>query len=293
MDRLRIRFLRYSAFYSPLLLTMAHLRDEGIEASFDVATPTDTIPAGIRDGSVQVGQSALAVSYGPAERGEALPLRHFAMMNRHDGFFLVGRGIAPGAGWDALHGKRVLVDHFFQPLAMFKAALRARGISEDAITFVDAGDPAAMERAWRAGEADVLHAQGPAPQQLEAEGLGVVFASVGEAVGPVVFSTLCASPEWLTTDAARAFARAFEKGREQAQQAPPAEIAARVAGYFPQRGRAALERTIADYQRLGCWSGDMAITPELHARTLDVFLASGDIRGAIPLAGLVAKVGGA
>jgi ABC-type nitrate/sulfonate/bicarbonate transport system substrate-binding protein len=288
MDTLRIRFLRYSAFYSPLLLTMAHLREEGIEASFDVATPTNTIPAGIRDGSVQVAQSALAVSFGPHERGEPLPFRHFATMNRHDGFFLVGRGIAPGDGWAALRGKRVLVDHFFQPLAMFKAALRARGIGEHELTLVDAGDPAAMERAYRAGEADVLHAQGPAPQQLEVEGLGAVFASVGEAVGPVVFSTLCASPEWLATDAARAFARAFERGRAQAQQAPPAEIAALVAGYFPQVGRAALERTIADYQRLGCWNGDMAITPELHARTLDVFLASGDIRGAIPLEALVA-----
>ncbi len=289
MDTLRIRFLRYSAFYSPLLLTMAHLREEGIEASFDVATPTNTIPAGIRDGSVQVAQSALAVSFGPHERGEALPFRHFATMNRHDGFFLVGRGIAPGDGWAALRGKRVLVDHFFQPLAMFKAALRARGIAEHELAFVDAGDPAAMERAYRAGEADVLHAQGPAPQQLEAEGLGAVFASVGEAVGPVVFSTLCASPEWLATDAARAFVRAFGKGRAQAQEAPPAEIAALVAGYFPQVGRAALERTIADYQRLGCWSGDTAITPELHARTLDVFLASGDIRGVIPLEALVAR----
>ena len=120
-----------------------------------------------------------------------------------------------------------------------------------------------------------------------------MFASVGESVGPVVFSTLCAAPAWLATDAARAFVRAFRKGREQAQHAAPAEIAALVAGYFPQVSRAALERTIADYQRLGCWSGDFDITPELHSRTLDVFLASGDIRGAIPLEGLVARVAGA
>lgn len=290
MDMLRIRFLRYSAFYSPLLLTMAHLREEGIEASFDVTTPTNTILAGIRDGTVQLAQSALAVSFGPYERGEALPFRHFATMNRHDGFFLVGRGIASGDGWAALRGKRVLVDHFFQPLAMFKAALRIHGIGEHELTIVDAGDPAAMERAYRAGEADVLHAQGPVPQQLEAEGLGAVFASVGEAVGPVVFSTLCAAPEWLATEAARAFLRAFGKGRAQAQQAPPAEIAARVADYFPQVGRAALERTIADYQRLGCWSGDMAITPELYARTLEVFLASGDIHWAIPLEAVAGRV---
>ena len=49
MQTIHIRFLRYSAFYTPLLLTMSggHLAREGLQATFDVAGPDRTIPDGI------------------------------------------------------------------------------------------------------------------------------------------------------------------------------------------------------------------------------------------------------
>ena len=49
-----------------------------------------------------------------------------------------------------------------------------------------------MVAAFRSGAGDYVHLQGPAPQQLEADGVGHVVASVGEAIGPVAFSSLCA-----------------------------------------------------------------------------------------------------
>jgi ABC-type nitrate/sulfonate/bicarbonate transport system substrate-binding protein len=288
MDVIRVRFLRYSAFYAPLLLTLPRLRAAGLRPSFDIATPTRTIAAGIADGSVDVAQSALAVSFGPYARGEALPFRHFATLNHHDGFFLVGRGLDAGAGWGALRGKRVLVDHFFQPLAMFRAALSHVGLGPDAVTIVDAGDPAAMEAAFRAGEGDVLHAQGPVPHQLAAEGVGAVFASVGGAVGPVVFSTMCAAPDWLGTPAAQVFRDAFDASRAEAQAAPAVDIAAAIAAHFPGMTRDALVAAVTDYQRLGCWAGDSTITPEAYARTLALFRASGDAPVDVPMGAVVA-----
>lgn len=70
METIHIRFLRYSAFYSPLLLTMAagHLRGEGLEATYDIVAPGRSIPEGIRSGEVTVAQSAPAVSFGPWEK---------------------------------------------------------------------------------------------------------------------------------------------------------------------------------------------------------------------------------
>lgn len=288
MDTIRIRFLRYSAFYAPLLLALPRLREAGLHPTFDVATPAHSIPAGIADGSVDVAQSALAVSFAPHARGETLPFRHFATLNRHDGFFLVGRGIAADAGWEALRGKRVLVDHFFQPLALFRAAIAAAGIPADALTIVDAGDPAAMEAAFRAGEGDVLHAQGPLPHQLAAEGVGAVFASIGAAVGPLVFSTLCAAPSWLETPAAQVFRRVLDAARAEAQTTPAAAVAAAIAPHFPGSGRPALVQAVADYQRLGCWAGDSRITPAAYARTLAIFRASGDAPADVPMAAIVA-----
>ena len=279
METVHIRFLRYSAFYSPLLVTISggHLRAEGLEATFDVASPERTIADGIARGDVQVSQSAPAVSFAPSVRGEVLPYRHFALLNSRDGFFLAGRDAARPFDWRALEGRSVVVDHFFQPLAMFRRALFERGVDERKVRFVDAGDVASIERAYRAGTGDFVHMQGPAPQQLEQEGLGVVCGSVGEAVGPVAFSSLCASPAWLATEQARAFVRAFRRGLAHAQSAPAAEVVALVGGYLPGVDASSLSRTIEAYQRLGTWRHDGAIAADLYERAVDLFLWSGHI----------------
>jgi NitT/TauT family transport system substrate-binding protein len=207
MDNVHIRFLRYSAFYTPLLLTLTgdRLRTEGLTATYDKVTPERTIDAGLREGSVQVAQSAPAVNFLPALKGEPPPYRHFALLNARDGFFLAARDRAIPFTWRSLEGRTVLVDHFFQPHALFRAALRLQGVEEAQVRIVDAGDVASIEAAFRAGVGDFVHMQGPAPQQLEREGLGRVVASVGAAVGPLAFSSLCARPEWLQTEVARAF----------------------------------------------------------------------------------------
>jgi NitT/TauT family transport system substrate-binding protein len=280
VERLHIRVTRHSAFYSPLLMTVAggHLRAEGLEASYDLATPQQTVADGIRAGQVQVAQSAVAMHFAPLERGEALPYLHFAQINERDGFFLVGRRPEPDFNWRRLAGRRVLVDHFFQPLAMFRYALHRQGVDGNAIEMIDAGDVAAIEQAFRDGRGDYVHLQGPAAQQLEQDGVGHVVAAVGDAVGPVAFSSLCAAPAWLASDAARAFTRAYRRARAEVLASPAADLAAAEAGFFPNVDRAVLARTIAAYQQLGCWSPHVEITRAAYEATLDVFEYAGLIR---------------
>ena len=57
--------------------------------------------------------------------------------------------------------------------------------------------------------ADYVQQQGPFPQQLEADGVGHIVAQVGPKVGPCAFSSLAAKPEWLASDMAEAFIRAY------------------------------------------------------------------------------------
>jgi NitT/TauT family transport system substrate-binding protein len=280
MSRIHIRATRHSAFYSPLILTIAggYLREEGLEPSYDVITPTLTVAGGILDGTVQVAQSAPATNFGFIERGETPPHMHFAQINERDGFFLAGRRPEPDFSWARLIGKTVVADHFFQPLAMFRYALHRQGIDAGRITLIDAGDVEAIDRAFRAGQGDYVHLQGPAAQQLKKDGIGHVVAAVGKVIGPVAFSSLCASREWLDTDMARAFGRAYRKARQRVIESPAEEIAALEAGFFPAIDRAVLTRTIADYQRLGCWAPAVEIGRASYETLLDVFEFSGLIR---------------
>lgn len=280
MSRIHIRVTRHSAFYSPLILTLAgnYLREEGLEPSYDVVTPALTVADGIRDGTVQVAQSAPATNFGFIERGETPPHMHFAQINERDGFFLVGRRPEPDFSWTDLIGKTVVADHFLQPLAMFRYALHRQGIDAGRITLIDAGDVEAIDRAFREGQGNYVHLQGPAAQQMEKDRVGHVVAAVGQAIGPVAFSSLCASREWLATDMARAFLRAYRQARQRVIESPAAEIAAMESSFFPTIDREVLTRTIADYQRLGCWAPAVDISRASYETLLDVFEFNGLIR---------------
>lgn len=283
-ERIHIRVTRHSAFYSPLLMVLAggHLQAEGIEASYDIATSKNNVVDGIREGSVHVAQSAIATHFAPIERGELLPYVHFAQINERDGFFLVGRDPDPTFAWTRLHARSVLADHFFQPLAMLRYALHRQGVDESRVKLVDVGEPDAMDRAFRDGHGDYVQVQGPAAQQLEQDGIGHVVAAIGDAIGPVAFSSLCASPAWLATDCARAFVRAYRNARAQVRSMPASDLASALAAYFPAIDLDVLSLTIATYQQLGCWAPDIEISHPAFERALDVFMFSGYIRHRIP-----------
>lgn len=277
MARINIMSLRHSAFYSPLLMAISggYLQDEGLEPVYEVSTPRRLANDCIRRGEAHLSQSAVATSFDTLEKGGSCDIVHFAQINERDGFFIASRTPQPDFNWQQLKGREVLVDHFFQPLAMFRYALRRQGIAEDEIRIVDAGDVDAIDAAFRAGRGEYVHQQGPYPQQLEKEGIGHVVASVGEAVGPVAFSSLCATREWLQTDMARAFMRAYRRARRFVIEAPADEIAALEADFFPGIDPQVLTDTIATYQTLGCWTPEVAISAESYERLLDVFQYSG------------------
>jgi NitT/TauT family transport system substrate-binding protein len=274
---IRIMFSRFSAFYSPLIATEAagFLKVAGLEAEFAVATPERPARAGLEGGALDLIQSAVSASFAPLERGEGSDLVHFAQINQRDGFFLAGRTPDPDFAWAKLKGAGVLVDHGAQPLAMLKYAAHKQGLDYGAVRAIDAGGPDAMAAAFRRGDGDYVHLQGPGPQQLEADGRGHVVALVGEAIGPVAFSSLCATRGWLETEAARAFTRAYARARAWVRETPPERVAEAQARWFPGIERAPLARTIAAYQRLGCWDGPPEIPRDAYEISLDVFQHSG------------------
>jgi NitT/TauT family transport system substrate-binding protein len=277
LAKIRIMFSRYSAFYSPLIATQAggFLAAEGLEAEFSIAGAGAPPRARLADGSIELIQSAPSASWTSLDRGESSDIVHFAQINQRDGFFIAGRRPGPDFAWQNLEGASVLADHGGQPLAMLKYALHKQGVDYIRLNAIDAGTPEAMVAAFRRGRGDYIHLQGPAPQQLEHDGAAHVLASVGEAIGPVAFSSLCATRAWLGSDMAKAFLRAYGKSRTWVASEPPAAVAKAEAPFFDGIDETVLARTIASYQRLGCWQGPLAIPRAAYEVALDVFQHSG------------------
>ena len=284
MATIQIQFTLFSAFYSPLISTMSggFLKEEGLDYEWSVAKPGVSALAALADGSAHVVQSALSQGFGPLERGETPPAVHFAQVNEMDGFFLTAREPDPDFAWSKLEGADVLVHHGGQPMAMFKYACHRAGIDFAKINAIDAGNAAQIDQAFRDGTGQYVHQQGPAPQQLEADGVGHVVAQLGPVIGPCGFSSLASTREWLDTDMARAFVRAYRRTREYMNDTPAAEIAKAEKPYFPKIAEDVLASCIATYQKLGCWTRHIEITRPAYEATLDIFAYNGTITSRHP-----------
>jgi NitT/TauT family transport system substrate-binding protein len=161
---------------------------------------------------------------------------------------------------------------------MFTYACHKAGIDADRIKAVVVGGAADMDKAFRDGQGAYIQQQGPFPQQLVADGVGHIVAQVGPLIGPCPFSSLAATRDWLGTDQARAFMRAYKKTRAYMNEAPAGEIAASQASYFPKIDQDVLKDCIGTYQKLGCWTPHVEITPEAFEVTLDVFAHAGTLK---------------
>jgi NitT/TauT family transport system substrate-binding protein len=273
MTTLRIMVSRHSAFYSPLLaaITKGFFKDEGFEPTYAVVPMGRTVAQYIASDDIDVAQSAVSASWNALEQGRQPPMVHFAQINQRDGFLIAARGAGSDFQWDKLLSGRFMFVHGGQPEAMLAYAMHLRGVDLSKADGVDGGDTEQMLSGFRSGRGDWFHEQAPYPQQLEYEGVAQVVASVGEVIGPVAFSSVAASSEWLIRPEAKRFMRAYRKARAWVNSATAAEIAATEQSLFPGIHRTALIRAIEYYQRLGTWGGGVSIPPEPYETALDVF----------------------
>ncbi|MEM7251132.1 MAG: hypothetical protein AAF493_06910 [Pseudomonadota bacterium] len=284
MEQINIQFTLFSAFYSPLIATIAgdFLNEEGLRPSWSVAAPGKSALAALEDGSAHVVQSALSQGCTSLENGETPRATHFAQINEMDGFFITAREPDDNFSWSKLEGAQAVLFGGGQPLAMFKYACHRAGIDYDTIDAINPGGAADIDKAFRAGQGAYVQQQGPFPQQLEADGIGHVVATVGPVIGPCGFSSLAALPEWLNTDMAKAFTRAYREARTYMNEAPAADIASSQASYFPNIEPAVLAACIATYQTLGCWTPHIDITEAAYQATLDIYTYNGLITSRFP-----------
>ena len=280
MEKINIQFTLFSAFYSPLISTFSagFLQEEGLDPDWSVSPPGVSAIAALEDGSAHVVQSALSQGFTPLDNGQTPSVVHFAQINEMDGFFITGRDADPNFTWDKLEGAEVVTFAGGQPLAMFKYACHKAGVDYDAINLIHPGGAADIDKAFREGTGQYVQQQGPFPQQLEADGIGYVVSQSGPLIGPCGFSSLAATRQWLETDMAKAFMRAYTKTRRYMNDTPAADIAKAEKPYFPDIDEAVLAKCIASYQDLGTWAPHVEITKPAFEVILNVFEHFGTLK---------------
>lgn len=273
MTEIKMMVSRHSAFYSPViaLLAKGFLDKEGLSGTYQVLPAGASITEEVASGRMEVGQAAVSLSWRELEKAEKPSVAQFAQINTFDGFFIAAREPDSNFTWDKLKNGKFMYVHGGQPEAMLRYGAFKMGLDLGEVQGINKTTTKDMVDSWRKREGDFFHEQGSYPQQLEHEGCAHIVASVGDAVGPVAFSSLICRWEWLKTDEAKRFSNAHRASREWVNTSDPEEIAQAEASFFPEHSADAVAKTIRTYQQMGTWGGDIAIPKNLYENALNVF----------------------
>jgi NitT/TauT family transport system substrate-binding protein len=288
---LRVVVAFHSIFYAPLPVAIrgGHFAAEGLEV--DPETPAlaggtvDALLSGVAD----VSLSGIMRSFELLDRGGAR-LVHFAAVNDRNGFFLLSREPRPRFAWSDVVGRTIIsFGGAPTPWLCMQAVLRRHGVDPARVTFRrDLSTPDAIA-AFRAGQADFIEHGPPVIDQLVADGTGHLVASMGEATGPVPFSSFMATPEMLTKqrDVLLRFVSGLYRAQRWMAASTAQEIAAVVAPVFgdidPVIRVAAVER----YLKQSTWAPDPVLTRRGYDTLQDILLAAGFIKKPHPFEALV------
>jgi len=277
---LHVTGARPTIFYAPLIATVTQgfLKKHGVEADFHWLGSTPLVE-GLRNGTVDVIQSAVSNYWTLSDRGETTIPVHIAEINRRDGFFLVRRGDGPSFDWKQLEGKTIIAELGGQPAHMLRYALSYNKVDVSKVRLVDGGTGAALRAAFRSGTGDFAHFQGATAQQVELDGEAKIVVSVGASMPEVSFSTVCCLPQFVNGPFYRPFLAAFAEAKSWAHSAPARAVAENVAPQFSGESLDAMVEAVAAYQKLGCWSGPLGVSKAHYDQALAVFRAADAVKG--------------
>lgn len=213
------------------------------------------------------------------DRDPACPLRNLGAVVMGDPFFLVGR--VPNPGFRLADLARMTlgtVSEVPTPWWTLQEDIRRAGLDPAAIRRV--ADRTMAENAAAVGEGRLDAAQllEPFVSALEEAGTGHVW-HVAATRGPTAYTTFVATAERIA-ERRRAFAgilRGMAATQRWLAQAGAEEVAATIAGFFPDLAPALLARCVARYKALGIWAADPRYPREAFERLRAAMLSAGAI----------------
>ena len=163
------------------------------------------------------------------------------------------------------------------------------GVDPARVTFRrDLSTPDAIA-AFRAGQGDFIEHGPPVIDQLVADGTGHLVASMGEATGPVPFSSFMATPEMLTKqrDVLIRFVRGLYRAQRWMAASTAQEIAAVVAPVFGDIDPAIRVAAVERYLKQSTWARDPVLTRTGYDTLQEILLSAGFIKKPHPFDALV------
>ncbi len=251
----------HTPFYAPLPagVALGHFADEGLAVTVHPAAAFGKAAMqALLDGDLTITLSGLMRSFDLADR-TGRKIVHFAEVCSKNGFFLLSRRPRPAFRWADLEGATLIgFAEAPTPWQCLLTVLRRHGVDAARVRIERERPAQEAVAAFRAGHGDFLEQTQPVAERLVAEGAAHLAASMGEATGPVPFTSYMTTPEVLRDDPGlvAAFTRAVYRTQRWMAAHGAAELAPLVGPAFPEIDTALLERILARYLAQDTWARD-------------------------------------
>jgi NitT/TauT family transport system substrate-binding protein len=270
-----------SIFYAPQFVAVhgGHFAAEALEVEVVTAGAGVTTTAALMDGQSEIALGGIMRSLDVADRGGPF-LVHFAEVNSRNGFFLLTRQPRANFRWTDLVGKTVI--DFAEaptPWQCMLTVLRKHGVDPAAIRIERTRPLPEAIAAFRAGHGDFFQTGQPFTEELIAEGTAHLAASMGEATGPVPFSSYMTTERFLRDgrDVLLRFTRALYSAQRWMARVDAKEIADVIAPAFAEIASDIRQRAVARYLAQRTWARDPMIRPEGYEYLQRILLDGGFI----------------
>jgi NitT/TauT family transport system substrate-binding protein len=273
-----------SMFYAPQFLALygRHFSAEGLEVDVITARAGDTTTAALMDGRAEIALGGIMRSLDVADRGGPF-LVHFAEVNSRNGFFLLSRERRPDFRWSDLVGKTV-VDFAEAPTPWqcLLTVLRTHGVDPSAVRIERTLPLPDAIAAFRHGHGDFLQTGQPFTEELIAEGSAHLAVSMGEATGPVPFSSYMTTAAFVRDgrDVLVRFTRALHAAQRWMAHADAKAIAEVIAPAFPDIAPDIRQRVVARYRAQATWARDPVLRRDGYEYLQRILLDGGFIKRA-------------
>lgn len=247
-----------SLFYAPhhVAVRGGHFAAEGLEVHSVIADRSANTIRALAEGTAPICLGGIMRSLDVADRGGRL-FPHFAEVNSRNGFFLLSRTPRPDFTWRDLLGRTVIsFAGAPTPWQCMLAVLRREGLDPARVTFIrDLPGPDAAG-AFLAGRGEFLEAGQPTTEELLARGAAHLVASMGEATGPVPFSSYMTTGDRLRREPELllGFTRAVYRTQRWMAGHQADEIADLIAPDFADIPADLRRRAVARYAGQGTWA---------------------------------------
>ncbi|HET7340681.1 MAG TPA: ABC transporter substrate-binding protein [Methylomirabilota bacterium] len=253
-----------SIFYAPQFVALhgGHFAAEGLEVEVHTAAAGLTTTGALLDGAAEICLGGIMRSLDLADRGQPF-LPHFAEVNRLNGFFLLSRRPLADFTWRDMVGRTLIgFAEAPTPWQCLLTVLRRHGVDPATVRIERTRPLAEAVAAFRAGHGDFLEAGQPVTEQLLEEGVAHLAASMGEATGPLPFSSYMTTPRFLREerDVVVRFTRALSRAQRWLAQATANEVATLIAPAFAEVPAERRRRAVARYLGQDTWARQPVLT---------------------------------